>query len=289
MSRQKIVDYYKKNWPYFIKLWQVDKTHCIHYGYYEKGIRTHVEAVLNMNDYIEQLLELDLKSKETKYILDAGCGIGGTVVHLAKKYLNIKFIGITIVPEHIQMAKEFAKENHTNSNTDFLLIDYLSTRFNSAYFDAIFSIESINYTSQTRGFINEMNRILKTNGKLVIIDAFRTNVPLNPFLNTIYRWYCKGREFPSIVKLNEFKSFLKDEEFGNIVDINLKRNVLPSVIRGNMVSIPYLFLTTMKKFIQGKKYHSSKDSCFPTAVSIFSTMIGMKKGVTYNAVKAIKK
>lgn len=45
-------DFYRKNWPLSVKLMQVDKTHCIHYGYYEKGIRTHIQSVLNMNDFV---------------------------------------------------------------------------------------------------------------------------------------------------------------------------------------------------------------------------------------------
>lgn len=289
MSKQNVIDYYRRNWPLFVKSWQVDKTHCIHYGYYDKGVHSHIASVLNMNDFIAQLLGLNSKSEETKHILDAGCGIGGTIVYLSKKYPNIKFTGITIVPEHVQMANRFAAENMVDTNTKFLIKDYLDTGFSSNSFDAVFSIESINYTTKRKDFLNEMHRILKSNGKLVVIDAFRTDIRLNPFLKNLHFWYCKGMAFPSITYIEEFKSFLKNKGFREIIDITLTRNVLPSVIRGNFISIPYLLSTLTKKIIRGKKYRTSDDPTFPASVSIFPTIIGLKKGVTYNAITAIKK
>ena len=95
MREGNVVDFYRKNWPILVKLWQIDKTYCIHHGYYEKGIRTHIQSVENMNDFVGRLLCLDSKEKQTKKILDAGCGIGGTITYLAKKYPNVNFTGIT--------------------------------------------------------------------------------------------------------------------------------------------------------------------------------------------------
>ncbi|MFH1101240.1 MAG: methyltransferase domain-containing protein [Methanobacteriota archaeon] len=289
MSTQNVIDYYEKNWPMFVKLWQVDKTYCIHYGYYEKGVHSHIQSVYNMNDFIDRLLELRLKQGETKSVLDAGSGIGGTVVHLAKKYPSIDFTGITVIPHHVQMAEQFATENHVSSNTRFFIKDYLDTDFPSNYFDAIFSIEAINYTSKGREFVHEMQRILKPRGKLVVIDAFRTDVQLNQFLNTFYIWFCKGRSIPGLMGIEEFKTLLKEGGFTEIEDKNLSNNVQRSVIRGNLMSIPYLLSTVLKKIIRGRKYLAANDPSFPTAVSIFSSLIGLKKGVTYNAIIATKK
>jgi len=289
MSTQNVIDYYEKNWPQFIKLWQVDKTHCIHYGFYEKGVHSHIQSVRNMNDFIDRLLRLNLKQGEQKFVLDAGCGIGGTVVHLVKKYPSINFIGITIVPNQVKIAKQFAMENHVSSHTEFLLKNYLDTSFPSNYFDAVFSIEAICYTSKGREFVHEMQRILKPDGKLVVIDAFRTNVRLTQLLNTFYIWFCKGNSIPGHMAIEEFKTLLKTGGFTEIEDKNLSNNVRRSVIRANLMSIPYFLSTVTKKIIRGRKYDASNDPAFPTAVSIFSSIIGLKKGLTYNAIIAIKK
>ena len=289
MSIKNSKDFYRKNWPLLKKLLQVDKTYCIHHGFYEKGIRTHIHAVLNMNDFIGRLLELDKKENRIKQVLDAGCGIGGTIIYLAKKHPAIHFTGITNIPEHVEIAKKLAKENFVVSNTDFFSRDFMETGFPSDSFDAVFSIESVSYAPQKRVLIREMYRILKSGRELVVIDGFRTSIQLNLFLRNIYIWFCKGWGIPNLIAIEEFKASLQTEGFDRIIDRDLTKNVIRTLLRGVILSIPYIFSTIIKKIIKGKKYQIEDDPDFPAAVSILSIIIGIKKGITYNAVSAIKK
>ena len=76
---QLVGSFYDNYWP-TINCWRdTDETLSIHYGLYEKGIRTRKEAMYNMNDYIARLLGLQI-GKPLK-ILDAGCGVGGTSIY----------------------------------------------------------------------------------------------------------------------------------------------------------------------------------------------------------------
>lgn len=288
MKDRNNIDFYQKNWPLIVKLLKIDKTHCIHHGYYEKGIRTHIQAVLNMNDFVGQLLELNKEDKQTKKILDAGCGIGGTVIHLAKKYPHINFTGITVTSEHIEMAKNLAKEKKVFKNTDFILKDFTNTGYPSNQFDAIYLIESYCYAPKKQILINEMYRILKPGGILIIIDVFLTNVKLNPFLKNIYIWFCKGWGLPNLITSAKFKDSLKSAGFHEIDSRNLTKNVIRTIVRGDVLSIPYLFSMIIKKIILGKSYQIKKDPKFLGVVPIFLTILGIKKGITYNAITAIK-
>jgi len=281
-------NFYQNNWPLMVKLLKVDKTNCIHHGFYQKGIHTHFQAVLNMNDFVGHLLGLDLKDKQTKQILDAGCGIGGTVIYLAKKYPHINFTGITVVSEHIEIAKNLAKENKVSTNTGFILKDFINTGFPFNSFDAIFLIESSCYALKKDILIHEMNRILKPKGILVIIDVFLTNVKLNPFLNNFYIWFCKGWGLPNLIKLEDFIYILKTENFHEMVIKDLTKNVKQTIIRGDILSLPYLFSTISNKIILGKRYRIENDSKFLGIIPILLTILGIKKGITYNAVIAIK-
>jgi cyclopropane fatty-acyl-phospholipid synthase-like methyltransferase len=288
ISKQTIIDYYHKNWNLFIKLWQVDETYCINYGYYEKGVHSRKQAILNMNKFIARILKLNSNSEETKYILDAGCGIGGTVVYLARQYPNIRFTGITIDSDHIKIAKQFAKQKQVISNTEFIREDYLNSNFPSNFFDAIFALESINYTAHTKNFIQEMNRILKPGGKLVVIDGFRTNIQLNPLLDKLYKKWCKKRVIPNITPSKKFKLYLKSENFIKIKDTDHTSNIGRSVIRAFLISIPYLFSISFRRIIKG--YHNQpirKPSAF-LIDSIISLILGLKKVITYNAITANK-
>jgi len=282
-------NFYLKNWPLLVKLLQVDKTNCIHHGYYEKGIRNHIQSILNMNNFVGRLLEIDSNDKQTKKILDAGCGIGGTAIYLAKRYPHINFVGITNVSKHIEMAKILAKENNVIFNTDFILMDFLKTDFPSNQFDAIYLLESSCYALNKEILLREMYRILRPGGILVIIDVFLTNVQLNPFLKNIYVWFCKGWGLTNLIKLEEFKEYLKTESFQNIETRDLTKNVMHTILRGDILSIPYLFLTSFNKIIKGRNYQIEKDSNFSGIAPVFTTILGIKKGISYNVVTAIKK
>ena len=288
MKDRNSTDFYQRNWPIIVKLLQVDKTHCIHHGYYEKGIHTHNQSVLNMNDFVGRLLGLDSKDKQSKKILDAGCGIGGTVIYLAKKYPHINFTGTTITPEHIDMSENLAKENQVSINTDFILKDFINTDFPPNQFDAIYLVESSCYAPKKQILIREMYRILKPGGVIVIIDVFLTNVQLNPFLKNIYIWFCKGWGLPNLINLAKFIDSLKNEGFRDIVTRDLTKNVTPTILRGDVLSIPYIFSIIINKIILGKKYQIEEDSKFLGIVPLLTTILGIKKGITYNAVTAIK-
>ena len=288
MKKRNSIDFYQKNWSIIVKLLRVDKTNCIHHGLYEKGIHSHVQSVLNMNDFIGRLLNLDSKKKKINQVLDAGCGIGGTVIHLARKYPEINLLGITIVPEHIEMARDLAKTNQVEANTDFKLEDFMDTSFSSNQFDAIYFIESACYSQQKHMLIQEMKRILKPGGTLVIIDCFRTEVELNQFLNKLFILFCKGWGLSNLIKLEEMKDSLITEGFTKIKTRNLTKNVKLTILFGNAISIPYLFSIIVRKIIKGKSYQIEEDPDLLASTFLLSTIIGLKKGITYNSIVAIK-
>jgi len=288
MEDRNPIDFYRDNFTLIEKLLQVDQTHCIHHGYYEKGIRTHVQSVINMNDFIGRLLKLDSEIKQYKKILDAGCGIGGTVVYFAKKFPDIKFTGINIVPDHIEMAKNLAKEKKVLSNTDFFVKDFIDTDLSSNQFDAIYLMESSCYALQKQMLIREMYRILKPGGILVITDVFRTFFELNPILTNIYNSFCKGWGLSDLIDIEEFIFYLEKERFHNIVNKTITKHVTRTILRGDVLSIPYLVSMMGKKIFLGKKYQMTKDSQFPGISPVLTTMLGIKKAITYNAVTAMK-
>ena len=282
------IDFYRDNFPLIEKLLQVDQTHCIHHGYYEKGIRTHVQSVFNMNDFIGRLLKLDSEINKGKKILDAGCGIGGMVVYFAQKFPDIKFTGINIVSDHIEMAKNLAKEKNVFSNTDFFVKDFVDADLSSNHFDAIYLMESSCYALQKQMLIREMYRVLKSGGVLVITDVFRTPVQLNPFLTNIYDSFCKGWGISDLIDIEKFILYLEKEGFHNIVNKAITKQVTRTILRGDVFSIPYIVSMMSKKIFLGKKYQMTKDLQFPGISPVLTSILGLKKAITYNVVTAMK-
>jgi cyclopropane fatty-acyl-phospholipid synthase-like methyltransferase len=243
-----VVDFYERLYELDnqYKIVNLDKTMGIHIGYYEKNIRTIEDAVINMNYFVGKLLNLNIlnETKKECRVLDAGCGVGGTSIHLAKKYPNIKFKGITISPFQVRLANKFAQDNNVTSNTKFLLRDYLKTEFPNDYFDGISAIESIGHASEKKDFLIEMYRILKTNKKLVIVGFFLIEKPSNYFCKIAYDFVRNTWKIPYMETIKIFKLDLEDTGFTDIERNKSKdnENILQANYRNNFKKvIKYLF------------------------------------------------
>ena len=285
--KERIIYWYEKHWePGFVKWWKGYETLALHDGFHQRGVRSFEEALLKMNDFVGELL--NLSGYEKARILDAGCGVGGTSIYLGNKFPNISFTGITISRKQVEMARKFADERNFNNNTEFLLMDYMNTTFPDDYFDGIFALESISYAPNKRDFIREMHRILKPGGRLVIICPAIKRNPLNPVLERVYRWYHSGRGNPfSFPVLKNLLNYL-EEGFSNINVIDISKNIMWSEVRAFLISIPYVFLVLFRKLLKGKRYDASKDPSFYLAVAILSPIMGMSGTSGYYALTGKK-
>jgi tocopherol O-methyltransferase len=196
---EKVVWFYEqskmKEW------WKENQTLAFHYGYYEKGFRSHDQAILHMNDVVWDMLALD--GTRPLKILDAGCGVGGTSIYLVKKYPLVHFTGISIAPSEVQFATELAAQNKVTENTQFLQNNFCDTKFPDGSFDGVIALESINYARDTRDFFQEMYRILKPEGRLVVLDGFRTQKRLSPMMQKAYHHWLSGRVIDDLVSITD--------------------------------------------------------------------------------------
>lgn len=107
-------------------------------------------------------------SNEPVRILDAGCGIGGTTRHMAKRWSRtVHITGITISKAQMERATLLSKEQCVE-NTLFLERDALHTGFPDGSFDVVCAVESEMHMPDKTQFIREMARVLKPGGMLII-------------------------------------------------------------------------------------------------------------------------
>jgi tocopherol O-methyltransferase len=279
---------YRKQWPIMVKFFQVDETFCVHHGYYERGIHTHAQSVLNMNDVVGRLLSLEKKGGHRAHILDAGCGIGGTVVHLAKCYPSLSWTGITVIPEHVEMARQLSHDQGVSHITEFLVQDFMHTEFPSDHFDAVYLLESACYAQNKDVLCRELHRILKPGGMLVLIDAFLTDATRSRLVERVLTWFCGGWGLPGLISTDECVSLLDAQGFREICSKDLSKNVTRSILHGDLLSIPYLFSVVHKKVTLGKKYRVEDDENFFGVLPLVTTILGLTKAISYHAVTALK-
>jgi cyclopropane fatty-acyl-phospholipid synthase-like methyltransferase len=216
-------DYYDKIWSNPNKIRQSSKELCSwHFGFYEKGIKNPNEAEINMMDYISRLLDLD--DELSMNILDAGSGVGSTSIYLAKKYSNCLFHGITI-SYYESLIAGFLQKKYKISNIHFQQGSYMKTSYIKNYFDRIFALESVIYSPNKKEFVKEMNRILKPNGKIIIIDIFQKKYQLNSITIKVNNYLYQRKNSKNFNNyysdIDQFIKFLKDEKFVEIKIHNL--------------------------------------------------------------------
>ena len=167
-TNQDVEDYYDHTEPHYRMWWELDETMGLHYGIWDKGIKNFKESILNTN---RQLIKLG-RVQATDVVLDAGCGVGGSSIFMAKE-LGCKVTGITLSKRQVATATKYAQEHGVSDLVQFAQKDYTDTGYEAASFDVIWAIESMQ-TAQDKGlFLKEAQRILKPGGRIVIADCFK--------------------------------------------------------------------------------------------------------------------
>jgi ubiquinone/menaquinone biosynthesis C-methylase UbiE len=134
-----------------------------------------------IRSYVQEKYEFPLllnmlSAKSFDSVLEIGCG-SGNGTRLIKKYFNPKQItAIDLDEKMIQLAQVKIQDE----NISFRVMDAVKLDFPDNSFDAVFDFGIIHHIPNWRICINELRRVLKFNGKLILeelsIESF-TGVP----------------------------------------------------------------------------------------------------------------
>lgn len=166
---QEVAQYYDQTENHFRIHWELEKTLGLHYGIWDENTKTLSEAIINTN---KRLMDLGNILPE-HHVLDAGCGIGGSSIYLAREK-GCKVTGITISEKQAKTATDRAGKSGLNTKVKFVPCDYCNTSFPDHHFDAVWCIESMQTASDKALFFKEMFRVLKPGGKIFIADFFKS-------------------------------------------------------------------------------------------------------------------
>ena len=166
--KKSIVSYYDNTRIDYRVLWYANKSNAVHFGYYDNEVKSHAEALLNLN----KVMALKCGVKDGDLILDAGCGRGGSSLWLAQNY-EVTVTGITLVPHQVEKAHKAARRSRLDERVSFSEQDYCSTCFKDESFTLIWACESMCHASEKLSFYKEAFRLLMPGGRLICADYFR--------------------------------------------------------------------------------------------------------------------
>jgi tocopherol O-methyltransferase len=221
-----VVAYYEETYLDYRLLWMNPSTLAMHFGYWDEQTHSHAEALLNMNRALATRADL----RPGDRVLDAGCGVGGSAIWLAREF-DVQVVGITLVPGQITRARRFAQRHGVAQRVTFDYQDFTHTTFLDGSFDVVWAIESVCHTPDKRDFLLEARRVLKPNGRLVVADWFRHRRPLSSADETLLHNWLSGWAVPDLMTADGFVSAARQACFAQVRLEDVTGNVRPSLRR----------------------------------------------------------
>ncbi|WP_363252253.1 class I SAM-dependent methyltransferase [Ruminococcus sp.] len=142
-------------------------------------------GVYNMckKEYPDVLTELE--KEPFNDLLDCGCGTGPMLTLLHAKYPEKHYTGIDLTPKMIEVAKAKKMEN-----VELIVGDCENLPFEENSFDVVICCQSFHHYPNPQDFFDNVHRVLRPNGRLILRDMTMKSKAV--------RWFCNHIEIPLI-------------------------------------------------------------------------------------------
>jgi cyclopropane fatty-acyl-phospholipid synthase-like methyltransferase len=167
-SDQDVINYYDLTQQHMRWFWKLDDSMGLHYGVWEAGITNLADAIRNTDRILAKMGDI----KPGHKVLDAGCGVGGSSILIAKEF-GAHCTGITLSEKQVKSATAYAARHKVSDLTHFEVNDYFNTGYPDNSFDIAWAMESMATAPDKDRFLKEMNRVLKPGGKLLVCDYYK--------------------------------------------------------------------------------------------------------------------
>jgi len=169
----------------------------LHFGLDGDGEGTHARSLERTNEAVVDALALTADDR----CLDAGCGVGGTAIHVARR-VGARVLGVTLSERQAELARGFAGEAGVGDRAAFVVADYGATGLAAGTFDAVWLLESFCHAESPGAVLRHLSGLLRPGGRLVCVDMLRGEGGDSDNLRDL----CEGWVLPSLRSLAELEA-----------------------------------------------------------------------------------
>jgi cyclopropane fatty-acyl-phospholipid synthase-like methyltransferase len=212
--------YYDANTRSFMRFGQGRGTDTIRRAIWAPGVRTKEDAFHFVDGEIARRLELGRQAGTR--ILDLGCGIGGSLLWLARRF-DIEGTGVTLSPVQAKIAGDRvrARGGQLRGSVTVVARD-LHEFVPPEPQDAAIAIESFVHVPDAGAFFRQAKRILRPSGLLILIDDFlATRGPGSEFAQGVVDDFRRGWRVRTLVTVEDALAAARSAGFEPADDVDL--------------------------------------------------------------------
>lgn len=217
-------EFYDSEWLSQRLLWATHEL-ALHMGYWDAGTRDHAQSLLRMRQELASLVRVAAGDR----VLDAGCGVGGSALWLAREH-GVSVVGITTSRVQIELARRYATRRGLAHLTAFEPRDLLDTGYPDRHFDLVWAQESVAQVGDHRRFLVEAERLLRPGGRLLVEEIFRVSSVQDPQEIALVDEFCQGCRTP-VPPDREFERWAGELGFEQIALRDISAETAPSFER----------------------------------------------------------
>jgi cyclopropane fatty-acyl-phospholipid synthase-like methyltransferase len=137
-----------------------------HFGYWDgPSDKSSIDEATD--HFTDQLIER-LRLGPGDRLLDLGCGIGKPARRIAAR-TGASVVGVTINPQHVEVATEGARAEGMADQMTFRHADAMDLPFDDGSFNAVLAFESICHMDRPK-VLQQVERVLVRGGRLALTD-----------------------------------------------------------------------------------------------------------------------
>ena len=200
VAKQVVRQHYDLVTPFYWLLWG----RHIHHGLWDAQ-ESPAQAQQQLTETLAR--EAGIRGGET--VLDVGCGMGGSSIHLARTF-GCRVTGITLSPLQRFWASSAARWNRVAGNTEFRCSDAEKADFPPESFDVVWSIECTEHLYDKARFFRRAAAWLRPGGRMAICawlagEALEDQEQRAPGVRRLRRFLC-----PSLGTCGDYRQWMTD-------------------------------------------------------------------------------